>query len=98
MSHTKPLAEKIGNINPFGLRMLPDLKNGLEASATANGRSLNSEIVARLEDSSSPSLRDRFAMAALQSISPFGLSAREVAEAAYMIADAMLAERAKGGA
>lgn len=39
----------IRNINPFGLRMQPQLKAMLEAEAKNNHRSLNAEIVARLE-------------------------------------------------
>ncbi len=42
---------KIANIPPFGLRMQPELRRRVEAVAKANGRSLNSEIVARLERS-----------------------------------------------
>lgn len=37
------------NIAPFGLRMQPDLKARVEAEARRNQRSLNAEIVARLE-------------------------------------------------
>lgn len=37
------------NIAPFGLRMQPDLKMQIEAAAEANERSINSEIVARLQ-------------------------------------------------
>lgn len=44
------------NINPFGLRMQPELRAKLEESARANGRSLNAEITARLEHSYTPSL------------------------------------------
>ena len=36
-------------IAPYGLRMPPDLKARIEASATANNRSLNAEIVSALE-------------------------------------------------
>lgn len=43
----KPMA----NIVPFGLRMQPQLKARMEEAAKASNRSLNSEIVARLEDS-----------------------------------------------
>lgn len=39
----------MGSITPYGLRMPRELKDALEASAHENGRSLNSEIVARLE-------------------------------------------------
>lgn len=43
----KPMA----NIPPFGLRMQPELKGRVEAAARANNRSLNAEIVDRLERS-----------------------------------------------
>lgn len=43
--------QKIANIVPFGLRMPPDLKQQLEERARAGGRSLNAEIVWRLEQS-----------------------------------------------
>lgn len=41
----------VSAIAPFGLRMQPALKAKLEEAAKANARSLNAEIVARLEDS-----------------------------------------------
>lgn len=58
---------KIASIPPFGLRMQPGLKRRLEDAARANGRSLNSEIVARLEQSlavplPSPDLEKRLAL------------------------------------
>ncbi|RUT32621.1 Arc family DNA-binding protein [Arsenicitalea aurantiaca] len=37
------------NITPFGLRMQPELKATVENAARGNNRSMNSEIVARLE-------------------------------------------------
>ena len=40
-----------GQIAPFGLRMLPDLKEKIEQAARESGRSMNAEIVARLERS-----------------------------------------------
>lgn len=40
-----------GSIAPFGLRMLPDLRGKVEESAKESGRSMNAEIVARLERS-----------------------------------------------
>lgn len=43
--------EPMRNINPFGLRMQPDLREMIERSAERNHRSLNAEIVARLEES-----------------------------------------------
>lgn len=39
----------VRNINPFGLRMQPELKETLDREAKINGRSLNAEIVARLQ-------------------------------------------------
>lgn len=43
--------EPMRNINPFGLRLQPNLKARLEASAKENKRSLNAEISSRLEES-----------------------------------------------
>jgi len=40
-----------GQIAPFGLRMLPELREQVEAAAKASGRSMNAEIVARLSAS-----------------------------------------------
>ncbi|TDX88473.1 Arc-like DNA binding dprotein [Neorhizobium sp. R1-B] len=51
MSNKKTPEEKIGSIAPFGLRMLPELKQRVEAAAQENNRSMNAEIVARLEAS-----------------------------------------------
>jgi len=42
---------KIASIAPFGLRMQPELKQQIEKQALASGRSLNAEIVWRLEQS-----------------------------------------------
>ena len=39
------------NINPFGLRLQPELKAKLEEAAARQKRSLNAEISARLEES-----------------------------------------------
>jgi hypothetical protein len=49
MSAKRPETEKVGNVPPFGLRMLPRLKQRVEWAAAANNRSLNAEIVTRLE-------------------------------------------------
>lgn len=46
-----PTHRRTAGIAPFGLRMQPDLKERIEAEALANGRSLNAEIVWRLEES-----------------------------------------------
>jgi len=42
---------KVASIPPFGLRMQTELKQQIEAQARASGRSLNAEIVWRLEQS-----------------------------------------------
>lgn len=51
MSTKKRVEDKISNIPPFGLRMLPELKERVAQAAEETGRSLNAEIVARLEGS-----------------------------------------------
>lgn len=58
---TRSSDEKIANIPPFGLRMQQGLKARVEAAAKENGRSLNSEIVARLEKSFGSPLEQRVA-------------------------------------
>lgn len=40
-----------GSIAPFGLRMLPELRAKVEESAKVNGRSMNAEVVSRIETS-----------------------------------------------
>lgn len=40
-----------GHIAPFGLRMLPELRQQIEEAARKAGRSMNAEIVARLQAS-----------------------------------------------
>ena len=40
-----------GTIAPFGLRMLPELRAKVEESAKQSGRSMNAEIVSRIESS-----------------------------------------------
>jgi hypothetical protein len=47
----KSSKELLANIPPFGLRMQADLKDRIKAAAEENGRSMNAEIVARLEAS-----------------------------------------------
>lgn len=42
------------DIVPLGLRMPPDLKERIEAASKQNGRSMNAEIVARLQASFDP--------------------------------------------
>ncbi|GEM_PF-2067979 len=50
MSTKKPADEKVSNIPPFGLRMLPGMKDRISRAAIENGRSMNAEIVKRLQD------------------------------------------------
>lgn len=47
-NQTRPATSHIA---PFGVRMQPELKEQLEAKAQQSGRSLNAEVVARLENS-----------------------------------------------
>lgn len=66
MMKSDDVETKIASITPFGLRMQAGLKRRLDEAAKANGRSLNSEIVARLEQSlanplPSPDLQKRLA-------------------------------------
>lgn len=51
MSSKKPIDEKVSNIPPFGLRMLPGMKERISRAAAENGRSMNAEIVRRLQES-----------------------------------------------
>lgn len=43
--------KKMADITPFGLRMQTEIKEKLEREAKINGRSLNAEIVTRLQNS-----------------------------------------------
>jgi len=90
------------NTDQYQLRLPDGLRDELKASAAANGRSMNAEIVARLTEGTE-TLRDKFAMAALTGMlasdgndgtfwKPSGLSV-----SAYEVADVMIAAR-KGGA
>lgn len=49
MSDKKSEPQRISAVAPFGLRMLPELRERIEAAAAENGRSLNAEITSRLE-------------------------------------------------
>ncbi|MED5545788.1 MAG: Arc family DNA-binding protein [Pseudomonadota bacterium] len=48
------MSESPKQIPPFGLRMPPDLKERIQAAAIENNRSMNAEIVSRLEASLVP--------------------------------------------
>lgn len=51
MATSKITRQPTGHIAPFGLRLQPELKARLEAEAEKAGRSLNAELVVRLERS-----------------------------------------------
>lgn len=48
------MSESEKRIPPFGLRLPSDLKQRVQDAATANNRSMNAEIIARLEASLDP--------------------------------------------
>lgn len=92
----------------FKLRVPRDLLMSIAEAASANNRSTNAEIVARLE-ASGKTLRDEFAMAAMSGLLSDATVTRDddetigqfyasVCSSAYEVADAMLAARQKGGA
>jgi plasmid stability protein len=85
-----------GAADQFPLRLPDGMREAIKAEAKANGRSMNAEIISRLTTSQAPTLRDQFAMQALNGIIPdCGLSADEMAERCFEAADAMLRVRAK---
>lgn len=51
MSVKKPDEKLVRGINPFGLRMLPELRQKLEEACRISGNSMNTEIVERLNRS-----------------------------------------------
>lgn len=88
----------------FRLRLPHNLLAQVKADALASGRTINAEIVSILGERQTP-LRDWFAGQAMAGLlaanATYGgkTDAREaLASDAYQHADAMLAERAKGGA
>ncbi len=89
------MSENRSKSDGYILRFPDGLRDEIKAAALMNDRSMNAEIVARLSGTQA-NLRDQIAMAALRETYP--ASFQDVAKRAYAIADAMLAERAKGGA
>jgi predicted DNA-binding protein len=47
----KPMSKDDNRVNPYPIRLPPPLRKRLEAIAKANGRSLNAEMLLRLEAS-----------------------------------------------
>ena len=80
----------------FPVRMPEGMRAEIKAAAKANGRSMNSEILARLDGPQT--LRDWFAGQAISGLIAAGFDKGETVRLAYATADAMLAERAKIGA
>jgi len=78
-------------IPPFGVRMPEELHQRIKADAERNNRSMNAEIVARLEGQGM-TLRDYFAGVALMGLVSAvpEWNATGLAKRAYRYADAML--------
>lgn len=58
MTNSTNTRQPTSHIAPFGVRMQPELKAQLEAAAKESGRSMNAEIVARLEQTFSSSMEE----------------------------------------
>jgi hypothetical protein len=58
MVHSREMAQPTQTDPQFKLRLPADLKDQIQASALSNNRSMNSEIVARLEGSFEESYTD----------------------------------------
>lgn len=86
---------------PTPVRLPDDLKAALKSNATANDRSLNGEVIARLRDSFEPdgmTLRDHFAGQELSKVDGAAIcdipsAYARVADHCYRMADAMLKAR-----
>ncbi|MBD9540149.1 Arc family DNA-binding protein [Ensifer sp. ENS04] len=84
----------------YMLRMPKGMRDEIAAAATANGRSMNSEIIARLMGGDAETLRDKFAgqamFGALAGEPGSHLTPERLAKDSYEFADAMLAARKAG--
>lgn len=85
----------------YMLRLPDGLRDQIKTDAESNGRSMNTEIIARLSGTQA-NLRDQFAMhvaagmAAFSGTSGVSYGPGQIAGRSYEIADALLAAR-KGG-
>ncbi len=82
-------------INPFGLRMQPDLRERLEVAASDSGRSLNAEITARLEASFRRSVDDERVVEVVTKLKKaleYAQHDAEVAKAGAVTSGAMVAD------
>lgn len=92
---------KIQDQDKFIVRLPSGMREKLSKDAKSNNRSMNAEIVARISNSApEKTLRDEFAMAALNGMASIALDDgdmimgwRNMSEAAYEAADAMLVAR-----
>lgn len=92
---------EIQDQDKFIVRLPSGMRDQISKDAKSNNRSMNAEIVARIANSSpEKTLRDEFAMAALNGMASIALDDgdmimgwRNMSEAAYKAADAMLAAR-----
>jgi plasmid stability protein len=110
MSAKVPQESASRSMDKVMLRLPDDMRAAIKTDAAANNRSMNAEIVARLQQPDGMTLRDWFAGQALAGLlsdidnlkmmaeanigSPKRISDL-LAEEAYRAADAMMAERSK---
>jgi hypothetical protein len=75
-----------GQIAPFGLRMLPEQREKIEEAARVSGRSMNAEIVARLQASfeDDKGLPEGVRMAVEDAAEDWGVSFEEALERAVI--------------
>jgi hypothetical protein len=85
----------------FMLRLPDGMRDLIRASAAASGRSMNSELLHRLQGSSGVTLREHYAGLAMQGMvahpDNWGQATDGIAYLAVDLADALIAELAKGG-
>lgn len=79
---------KTGEIAPLGIRMQPALKDALAAAARKNGRSLNAEVVLRLEQSfQEPTAMVAYAHGASEPEAPYAVRRGILTQSQEMILD-----------
>lgn len=70
----------MNELAPFGLRLPPDLKDWVAREAKANRRSMNSEILLRLEESRRASGGERIGVSAPTAGEPHPVTSRLLVE------------------
>lgn len=73
------------DINPFGLRMPVDLRSALEAAAKEGGRSLNAEIVWRLQCSFDPGTETRMLETRIRERESLTMKKRSLAAESFLL-------------